>query len=488
MDAWKQIAANALVGTERQSFTPPIIEGKLGRAMEKIAGDSAAEKLLACIAITANYGRVASEPPEWGAELPPPAPEQVQSVCAPEAGARLLEILEGESGGVMREVLGEWLALVARAGKAVVFQALPALLEAGSRDRALRDLVLPVLGERGRWLAGLNPEWAYGVSGEDDEKVWDEGHVTARIALMKSLRMSNPDRAAFLSLVAEGLTPEDESFLESALDDRSKEVRRIAADLLSRLPQSAFSTRMRARAVSVLKIETKLFRKHLAVETPDDFDDAAKRDGLGDDKPDLSTLGDKGIRLYAAIASAPLECWDEALKIPPEELIEMARKTDWELAIHAGWAAAARRQRNKKWILALINDQKSKGRTFSHQELMDALDEGELEADALRCFSRGDGWGALLARAGRIKAPWSAALTEAVLTGLLKELASKGNYDYTVAQELLVLGQRGNPELFPKAEAGAGPLAESQSHWANSIEKFLAIYSFRNAMYKEVQL
>ena len=41
---------------------------------------------------------------------------------------------------------------------------------------------------------------------------------------------------------------DDEPFLESALDDRSREVRQQAADLLTRLPDSRLALRMAERA------------------------------------------------------------------------------------------------------------------------------------------------------------------------------------------------------------------------------------------------
>src|SRR6185503_937299 len=59
-------------------------------------------------------------------------------------------------------------------------------------------------------------------------------------------------RADFLGLLADGLTLQDEDCLESALDDRSREVRRGAARLLARLPGSKYGERMTERLHSHL--------------------------------------------------------------------------------------------------------------------------------------------------------------------------------------------------------------------------------------------
>src|SRR5206468_3036992 len=85
-----------------------------------------------------------------------------------------------------------------------------------------------------------------------------------RLALLEAVRSSEPargrdllastwardpaaDRAALVGLLAVSLSDDDEPFLEAALDDRSANVRQIAAELLARLPNSRRSARMAAR-------------------------------------------------------------------------------------------------------------------------------------------------------------------------------------------------------------------------------------------------
>ena len=50
----------------------------------------------------------------------------------------------------------------------------------------------------------------------------------------------------FLDSLRTGLGPQDEPFLEQALADRSRNVRAVAAELLSALPGSALAARMAA--------------------------------------------------------------------------------------------------------------------------------------------------------------------------------------------------------------------------------------------------
>jgi hypothetical protein len=82
------------------------------------------------------------------------------------AGRRLARILNGENP----DLLVEWLSAAAVRGLRPPPQFLPALLDRGRRTSAanpdpeearLRALVLIADGARARWLAGLNPVWAY---------------------------------------------------------------------------------------------------------------------------------------------------------------------------------------------------------------------------------------------------------------------------------------------------------------------------------------
>ena len=149
-----------------------------------------------------------------------------------------------------RELLPEWLAALAAVNKRVPEELLPSLLAHGKSNDALREAINQVIGVRGVWLAAQNSDWDF-VIGKLDESVWETGSRLQRLALLEKLRASDSararelvaetwseekpeDRAAFLTTFITGLSLADEPFLEAALDDRRKEVRKAAADLLAR--------------------------------------------------------------------------------------------------------------------------------------------------------------------------------------------------------------------------------------------------------------
>ncbi|HKA88469.1 MAG TPA: DUF5691 domain-containing protein [Haliangiales bacterium] len=219
------------------------------------------------------------------------------------------------------EVLPEWLDRCRAAGRRVRERDLPALLELARTTPRLRPAVAGVLGGRGRWLTGENPAWAFAA--EADAADWETGARAARAALLRRRRAEDPaaalallestfsadggeDRAAFVAALEVGLSPADEAFLERALDDRRKEVRRAAAALLTRLPGSRLARRMDERLRACLHGARVVF--------PAACDDAMIRDGIEPVPP--KGVGAKAFWLFQIVAAVPPAGlpWDKLLR------------------------------------------------------------------------------------------------------------------------------------------------------------------------------
>jgi hypothetical protein len=254
--------------------------------------------------------------------------------------------------GGFRSVLPEWLRLVAEAGRLVPPARLPGLLYVASASAALRPATVEVAGERGRWLGGLNPAWAWAAGGADpnDPETWATGSAAARRLLLGRLRATDPaaardllqstwaretpeDRAAFVAVLATGLSPDDEPFLEAALDDRRKEVRQNAAALLWRLPESRLGRRMADRARRLVHDGQ--------VTLPHEVDAAMIRDGITVKPP--SGRGERAWWLFQVVAATPLSTWSVDVVPHADPLLRQA------------WATAAARQQDAGWALALLD-------------------------------------------------------------------------------------------------------------------------------------
>src|SRR5207249_2180926 len=186
--AWDELVSTALVGTERRPV-PEATAAGLG-----VAGGDPAALLLdraALLAAERRAGQVARRL----APLPP-APEERSPPARPAAARRLARILAGDH----LEVLPEWLEAAAARAVRPPADLLPDLLGLGRRDRSRRPAIAAVAGRRGRWLAGLNPEWAYLLAesdpgGEPDSDAWELGDAGQRREHLARLRAADPDAA-----------------------------------------------------------------------------------------------------------------------------------------------------------------------------------------------------------------------------------------------------------------------------------------------------
>jgi Family of unknown function (DUF5691) len=226
-----------------------------------------------------------------------------------------------------------------------------------------------VLGVRGRWVAAKNPKWQKftGVDETADATVvWETGSRPERLALLKMLRGTDPARAcefvastfnaepanlreAFLAEFITGLSGEDEPFLEAALDDRGKEVRRQAADLLRRLPGSALCSRMLDRIRTVLRWE----QDRLVVELPTACDKSMIRDGI-DLKPGPHVkIGEREWWLREVVSAVPTAEVSKRLGVEPTRIIAGA-PDDWRESLRYAWAVSAVRHSDAEWAEALL--------------------------------------------------------------------------------------------------------------------------------------
>ncbi|MCA2215911.1 DUF5691 domain-containing protein [Wangella sp. NEAU-J3] len=252
-------------------------------------------------------------------------------------------------------------------------EALPALLDAGRRNGTVRPSLARVAGRRGAWLAAMRADWRWlldeapaGPAG-----AWETGSGGERLAYLITLRRTDPaaglallestwagessdDRARFVAALDVGLSGTDDAFLDRALDDRRREVREAALDLLRRLPGSALGRRMAERARAAIHLERRrLGRDRLLVDPPEDLDEALRRDGVAAMPARGTGIG--AWLLEEVVAGAPLDTWIPAFGRDPDAVLDLARGHDWETPLVHGWAKAAIAQRDPAWATALVN-------------------------------------------------------------------------------------------------------------------------------------
>ncbi|MFI0418489.1 DUF5691 domain-containing protein [Spongiactinospora sp. 9N601] len=311
----------------------------------------------------------------------------------------------------------------------------------------------------------------------DGGEVWRLGTQGDRVAYLAGLRAVDPgaapallsrgweregpdDRAAFLGVLEEGLSAGDEPFLEGALDDRRREVRQAAADLLTRLPGSRLGERMAERGRRCLRPSG----GRIAVVPPETCDAGMARDGVRAAPP--RGTGERSWWLQQVVARTPLRVWAEVFGVPPDILVGM-KIIDWGREVRAGWVRAAVLQRDPAWARALFA-------VDPLAELLAVLRPAEQEALAADFVARHPVDGQLIMVLGGAAAPWGPALTRAVLH---KILDVAGTQPWNLGELIRLAGERADPAQH---QAAAGLSLEPP------VQEVAAVLRYRSDMLKEL--
>ncbi|MEV7969340.1 DUF5691 domain-containing protein [Sphaerisporangium sp. NPDC088356] len=517
VEEWERLVSAALVGTDRRP-----VPGLLGQAAAHTVGARAGQRL------------------HRGEPLPAAPPEE-QPLVPRAAGERVGRILDGEHP----RLLPEWLEAAAVRGYRLPPKLVPRVLDHGARDRSLRAPIGVLAGARGRWLARLNPSWAYvleeatvhmgtglsastgsdplaetgstgpsgssgakgathsndsggprgsggsggsenaagsgglassgeldnspgsgssvdpgdpsdsGGPGEEEEvethHLWEFGTRGDRLSYLRGLRAVDPakarallrrgweqespeDRAAFILAMADGLSMADEPFLEAVLDDRRREVRRQAADLLTRLPESRLGHRMAERAARCLS----LAGDRLRADPPRACDSAMERDGVRSRAP--GGTGQRSWWLQQLVAHTPLTFWTHHFGRTAKQIVAL-NIGEWSREVRLGWERAAVLQNDPTWARAL----------FAVEPLTDllaVLPPAERADKAAELVHDQPVDGQLIMMLGGVPAPWGAALAKAVLE---KILDTAGRQPWNLGELVRLAGERVDPAMHEVA-------------------------------------
>lgn len=265
MELWNDLTRTALLGTERGTRTWGAPDA-LGTVLSRLQAQEtdAPLQLLRCSAVVGNFAQAGRLPARLASAPPSPAELDPRPVLGSAQHLRLM--LQDHR---LETLLPEWLALLAEHGLRAPEASIPTLLGLASRSPDLRRAIMAVIGSKGLWLAGQSSQWEPLLSVADrgrlDAALWETGTPDQRLAYLVQTRREDPakavellaavwsregarERRKLLEVLSDSPGLADVAFLESALADRSKDVRGTAAGLLARIPGST----VRTRAVELL--------------------------------------------------------------------------------------------------------------------------------------------------------------------------------------------------------------------------------------------
>jgi hypothetical protein len=493
-----KLANAALLGTQRAAPPSPSGHDAVSSLLKDIKGEPIENKLLSLAGTLSLYEEAGTTPPRLKRvihDLPP----QDKPRCRVDAAKLLGRMLNGQH----TELLPEFLTALAEAGQRAPEETLPLLLDRARNTYHLRAPLISAMGETGRWLARQNSAWHFadGLTFERVNADWKTNMLLARQGILKQVRThdavmglelinstwkneSPTDRIWIIKALQLNLSPADEPFLETALDDRSLSVRKIAAELLSVLPESRLSKRMTTLAETMFELrEAELF-----VDFPETTPQMT-RDGVGhplwNDREKVLAS-----QLTDIVSLLPLEFWTRKFKATPATILEAARASIWSKSLLGGLTAAIERQARSDWALALLLAESYNTQTLRVlsvlspatmdtyiKHLHETLNHNLLLTD-----------NPLLKVMGRWLQPWSETLSDICLTRLQLHKDHAGNKlpDITLESTLKTFARFCPRSFIPRALEELQVLSQHDVFRKACFEP-LQILFFRRAMLEEVK-
>jgi hypothetical protein len=509
---WNELVKTALLGTDRVAL-PELGSSDNVRALLSQLDQSNREALLLAAAAVVSLHRQCGTAVVPGEKSGfPPCKKDEAPRCSSNPASYLKRMLQGQ----FPHLLPEFFLALAKSGQRLPEEVLPDTLDAGRKDVKLRNFVAQVIGCRGEWLASLNEEWDY-VAAKADVKDWETASRPSRVSILRELRKNNPsaaiglltstwkqdgpeDRIAFIDELQTGIHAGDEEFVELALEDRRKEVRRKAAELLVQIPESKLVRRMIDRTRSLVAAGSasgsKLIRalarqSKIQVTLPEACDETMRRDGVEPTPP--QGMGEKAWWLGQMVASVPITFWNDHLGLPPAQCVQDAEKTDYREILLPAWAKATKRGCHVEWAQAILEHALSAKRNFELLSVVEVLPPAHRDPVVIKLLSSDrnligyaqPGFNLLQG----CPSPWSERLGRALLEFL--QFQVKHNQEGKLSLTYIWFP---NPEQFAmntpitlaaEAQEMFVDIASDQST-LKPLYTFLEILQFRSKMLKEI--
>ncbi len=371
-----QLSGIALLGTRRSNLELKDLPLNLG-----LSGLSSEAQLLAAAGTLTLYEHLGQLPPRLKRPTVVMPKEDVLIIST--LASRYLQImLEGK----FSDLLPEFFVSIKETKQRLPEAFLPALLERAKNMYTYRELIQPVLGKTGLWLAQQNLAWGFAtaLSWETAKHDWDSSVMLIRQAMIKQARVEVPslgrdliestwkresptDRTWILKTLRIGLSMDDEPFLEMALDDRSHTVRKLAAELLSVLPESRLSKRIEDVAKHSFSLKESL--EYVSPEmTPQ-----LSRDGISQPNwADSERV--RAAQIVDLVSLIHLDFW----QCTPEAFIQSALQSSWSAAYVTGLSSSIERQNNIPWAKALLSQTNYTANALKLVSLLEVSDVDEL--------------------------------------------------------------------------------------------------------------
>jgi len=510
MELWNDLTRTALLGTERgtRTWDAPDALGTLLSRLQAQETDAPVQ-LLRCSAVVGNFAQAGRLPARLASSAPSPAEPDPRPALG---SARHLRLLLQDDR--LKSLFPEWLALIAEHGLRAPEASIPTLLGLASRSPDLRRAIMAVIGSKGLWLAGQSPEWESLLSVADlgrlDAALWETGTPEQRLAYLAQTRREDPaqavellaavwsqegarERRKLLGVLSDAPGSADVAFLESALADRSKDVRGDAAGLLARIPGSTVQTRALELLDGWLGFESKTGlmgtlkgrKGQLSVTLPEDWDSAWTTIGIHEKPP--KGMGRKAWWLEQLLGLVDPDHWVERWQRSAPDILRMVEGHEWQGTLLAGWRRATRHFSNGAWARALIAGTVDSDSEAALWAILSPSEQEDALTQSLAMPSKGEPFKRAFDRLGHLGHRWSPSFSSVVLQACLKlfrEQTPDANYArYAILRQVAA---HLDPGGYPVVEQGLGPYLQTSSPWQKIATEMLDTLRFRNDMIQAI--
>ncbi len=497
MDVWRELINTALLGTERRQLTPELRQALARQGLD--AELPAAQLLLEGAAVFHQLKRGAGSLEVFQGNLPEPPAIQGTRPVDPRSAYHLQLILSGR----YLPALEEYVAGISGQEKVLPPESLPALLDRCLDDDGLWQALRPIVGETGRWLVSLNTRWR-SLFADPDPGRWAGGSREERQAQLLVLRRLQPaegrkllrdswpalpfrDRAVLLDALRPGLSSDDEDFLEEALADRRKEVRRIAAELLLLVPGSRFSEHLYHWASAFIG-------EDLAIALPSEPADEFVAVGLQEGPTPGTRISLRTGWLVQVLAYLAPARWEQQLGLTPLGILRLAAGHKDGQALISAWMEATLRFNDHRWMGALLALWQENGADDILQnkvarQLMEKMPDQLVNRFVINQLERKGPLVMENTLTGQLlllgKHWWSDQLTLIIVKGFQSWLSESKVHSWGVwhyKQLLEIAAFRSKPGLLLSLRKGWDVGSPLWPRWEGEVDRFLDILRFRKEM------
>ncbi|MEM6722705.1 MAG: DUF5691 domain-containing protein [Bacteroidota bacterium] len=503
---WEGLLRQSFIGLDRKPKTDPATQEYLAKVFQHPDPDLPIKDQIALLSALQKVN---------------PQLDQLENLqsTAPEAetqkvASELVELAKQMGFKRFSSFLPEILDLLGKANQLIPAYFLPEMIQSCMEKPTLFFQYHPVLGQKGSWLIQLNEDWqALRLTSYMDRMQqtpsldWKTESKSVKEALFPILLQAQTDQAwpiflrywetatlpikkQLLKTLEGRVQPGYQNFLENQLDQKSVELKRLAAGLLAELPETGWSHRVQHRLEQWVQLKGLLTVKaKLQLDLPDTLEAGIARDGWIAKGKSLSVPHEQLVQSIFSLI--PPNYWSEQFEVEPDLFCSIVGRSEEAVAIFSGLLVASIRYRKPDWQLALgqfmiLNRKKLRwqslpvGKFFSQmeahpfQETMDLF----LKANHGLVEPTEPIIEALLRR----KAPWSRKMTFTLIQGLCDWLSSSVGRYWEAWHYRGILKQAARwapPGLEPELIKLWPRNSRVWGNWEKEVEEFHAILKTR---------